>query len=276
MKPYLNTKDYFYSNEEFTLVYDGDYHMLVTTPTPKNIDSYYPVSTYISHSDNPISAIDRIYLLVKKFSLYRKTKLLSTLHPNKGSILDIGAGTGDFLVAAKKSNWNVTGIEPNRGARQLAGQKHIPIYSNLNDVPDATFDVITLWHVLEHIPNLQEQITIISKLLKSNGTLIIAVPNFKSYDAAYYKQHWAAYDVPRHLWHFSKLSIQKLFEKHNFQLINTKPMWFDSFYVSLLSEKYKRGKNNFASGFLRGLASNLSGLRTKEYSSHIYILKKTK
>lgn len=276
MKPYLHTKDYFYTNEEFTLVYDSDYHMLVTTPQPAKIETYYPNNTYISHSDNATSVIDRIYLLVKKFSLHHKTKLLSALHPNKGSILDIGAGTGDFLVAAKKSNWHVTGIEPNQTARHLARRKHIPIYSKLDELQERTFDVITLWHVLEHIPDLQEQITIISNLLKSNGTLIIAVPNFKSYDAAYYKQHWAAYDVPRHLWHFSKLSIQKLFDKHNFQLITTKPMWFDSFYVSLLSEKYKRGRNNFASGFLRGLASNISGLRTKEYSSHIYILKKTK
>jgi SAM-dependent methyltransferase len=248
--------------------------MLVTKPKPANLASYYPSNRYISHSDNPTSLIDRLYLLVKKFSLHRKTKLLNSLHPNKGRILDIGAGTGDFLVAAKQSKWQVTGIEPNKTAQQNAKLKNITLYSRLAELPKNTFDVITLWHVLEHVPDLEQQISSICNLLKPNGTLIIAVPNFKSYDANYYKQHWAAYDVPRHLWHFSKTSIHKLFQPYKMKLINTKPMWFDSFYVSLLSEKYKRGRNNYASGFLRGLASNIAGLRTKEYSSHIYILKK--
>jgi 2-polyprenyl-3-methyl-5-hydroxy-6-metoxy-1,4-benzoquinol methylase len=274
MEPYLHTKDYFYSNEAFNLIHDPTYDMLVTQPVPTKLESYYHSSKYISHSDTPTSFIDRLYLLVKNFSLQRKIKLINTLHPSKGTLLDIGAGTGDFLVAAKQSNWKVTGIEPSQTALNKARLKSIDLYSNITQLPDGTFDVITLWHVLEHLPELDKQISSICNLLNSNGTLIVAVPNFKSYDAKFYKQHWAAYDVPRHLWHFSKTSITKLFKPYNLKLVRTKPMWFDSFYVSLLSEKYKNGKNHYVSGFFRGLASNLSGLRTKEYSSHIYILKK--
>src|SRR6056297_214433 len=276
MEPYLHTKDYFYSHDAFTLLYDTTYDMLVTHPVPRNLETYYQSNKYISHSDTPTSFIDRLYLLVKNFSLRRKIKLIDQLHPSKGNLLDIGAGTGDFLVAAKKNKWNVTGVEPNQIALKKASVKNIDLYSNIAQLPKGTFDIITLWHVLEHLPDLDNQISSISNLINTNGLLIIAVPNFKSYDAKYYKQHWAAYDVPRHLWHFSKTSIAKLFEPYNFKLIHTKPMWFDSFYVSLLSEKYKNGSNNYISGFFRGLVSNVAGLRTKEYSSHIYILKKEK
>ena len=130
-----------------------------------------------------------------------------------------------------------------------------------------------MWHVLEHVPDLDFQIQQLKRLLKPNGTVIIAVPNFKSYDAKYYKSFWAAYDVPRHLWHFSKTAIEKLFANRNMKLIKIKPMWFDSFYVALLSEKYKNGKMNFIKGFFIGLISNCSGIVKKEFSSHIYIIK---
>lgn len=275
MKPYLKTKDYFYSRQEFDLLFDDKNEMLITSPVPDNLENYYQSETYISHSDQSKTLIDKLYLLIKSFSLTKKVQLLNSLLPSKGSILDIGAGTGDFLLSAKKDKWNVSGVEPNPYARTNANVKGIALFENISSLPDYTYNIITLWHVLEHLPDLDYQLRHITKLLKKDGYLILAVPNFKSYDAKHYKQHWAAFDVPRHLWHFSKKSIVKLLNPHGLVLYKTKPMLFDSFYVSLLSEKYKTGKNRYLPAFFRGLVSNLKGMATKEYSSHIYILKRT-
>ena len=248
--------------------------MLQTSPLPSNPENYYQSESYISHSDQTSSLFDIAYGLVKRFTLQRKVALLNRLLPNHGTLLDIGAGTGDFLITAKLHEWQVTGVEPNPLARKNALNKGIILNETLNQLPKNKYDIITLWHVLEHLPNLNKQITDITELLKNNGFLIVAVPNYKSYDAHYYKEHWAAYDVPRHLWHFSKTSILKLFHPFGLELFKTKPMWFDSFYVSLLSEKYKTGKIRYITALLRGFMSNFKGLSSKEYSSHIYILKK--
>ena len=190
-------------------------------------------------------------------------------------ILDIGCGTGDFLkYGIQNFKINGVGVEPNSKARSISDSKNINVSNSIADLDGKKFDVITLWHVLEHVKDLNEYFTFLKNHLKQDGVLIIAVPNFKSYDAAYYKNYWAAWDVPRHLWHFSKKSIKKLADENNFKLIHIKPMYFDSFYVSLLSEEYKTGSKNIVKAFCIGFLSNISGMFTKEYSSHIYILKK--
>lgn len=274
MKTYLHTKDYFYSQEPYSLLEDEDMEMLITSPVPKNLETYYQSESYISHSDQSKSVIDSLYSFIKKYNLKKKVALLNSLLPQKGKLLDIGAGTGDFLLRAKDKNWDIYGVEPNALARQNATKKGILLNENIAELPEPTYDIITLWHVLEHMTNLHEQIKTITGLLNKDGFLIIAVPNYKSYDAQLYKQHWAAYDVPRHIWHFSKKSIMKLIAPYGLKLIDTKPMWFDSFYVSLLSEKYKTGRSNYLVAFLNGFISNIKGLSSQEYSSHIYILKK--
>ncbi|MFD0799690.1 class I SAM-dependent methyltransferase [Maribacter chungangensis] len=274
MKPYLNTRDYFYSQEEFTLVKDETTDMLITQPIPQNLEKYYQSESYISHSDKPKTLIDRIYLFVKNYSLKKKINLINRFVDKQGYLLDIGAGTGDFLLTAKQHNWRIDGVEPNQLARTNAKTKGIILKESMKDLSKNTYDIITLWHVLEHLPDLQEQITTINELLKTQGILIVAVPNYRSYDAKLYKEYWAAYDVPRHLWHFSKKSILQIFTPYGFDLLETKPMLFDSFYVSLLSEKYKTGKTNYLKAFINGCMSNIKGLRSKEYSSHIYILRK--
>lgn len=275
MKSYLKTKDFSVSQEEFELFHEADLDMLVTKPTPNDLDKYYESQAYISHTDSKKSLVDKIYQLVKGYSLKRKVSLLNSFETSKKTVLDIGAGTGDFLLTAKKKNWIVEGIEPNTSARNRASEKGVVLNSNLEEASGRKFQVITLWHVLEHLPDLEQQIASIVSLLEENGTLVIAVPNFKSYDANHYGKFWAAFDVPRHLWHFSKKSIVKLFAKHKMELVKIKPMVFDSFYVSLLSEKYKSGKQNFFRAFINGLKSNLKANSTKEYSSHIYILRKS-
>ncbi len=273
MKLFLKTKDHSISGEGFELVHDTELDMLITKPQPSDLKKYYESEAYISHTDANKSFVDRIYQQIKKRSLRKKVKLLDTYTQSKKSLLDIGAGTGDFLLAAKRGNYEVSGVEPNQKAVQLAAAKGLTLVPELHLLPKQEYELITLWHVLEHLPNLDEQIVQMKKVLAQNGTLIVAVPNFKSYDARYYKNFWAAYDVPRHLWHFSKTAIQKIFEEHGMQLVCTLPMRYDAFYVSLLSEKYKTGKQNLLKAFWVGLRSNLSAWRSGEYSSHIYVLK---
>ena len=271
---YINVKDFSVSGESFSLLQNEDGSILKTTPTPSldKLPSYYESEDYISHTDGQRSLFEKIYHIVKRNAIQQKVKLISKFS-QKGQLLDIGAGTGDFLVAAKNEGWQTLGIEPNNNAKTLAENKGVNFADQLEVISDDSFDVITMWHVLEHVPNLEYQLKQLKRICKPGGIVIIAVPNYKSFDAQYYKEFWAAYDVPRHLWHFSKNGIQKLFAQQNFQLVKMKPMWFDSFYVSLLSEKYKNGKMNFIKGFLIGFYSNLSGIFKNEYSSHIYVFK---
>lgn len=274
--PFLTCKDYTVSKKTFQLLLNSEFDMLVTYPVPKNLSKYYESNNYISHTDSKKSIIDKIYQLVKNYTLKKKLKLINSFNIEKKTILDIGAGTGDFLSVCKKNGWETFGVEPSEKARLLAKNKNLVINKSLNKLSKKQFDIITLWHVLEHIPNLTEYIKEIKKLLKPNGILIIAVPNFKSYDAQYYKEFWAAYDVPRHLWHFSKSAIKKLFLSVNMNIDKILPMKFDAFYVALLSEKYKHKKMRFISAFIKGLRSNLKAKHSGEYSSLIYILKNTK
>ncbi len=276
-KKYLSVKDYLVSGESFDLIYDPELDFLKTFPQPKieDLSKYYESEDYISHTDEKSGLFSSLYQLVKKWSLQKKVKLIFSQNNGFGSLLDVGAGTGDFLKVAKENGWQVQGMEPNKNAVKLASEKGIELKPSLNDFKGQQFDVITLWHVLEHIPNLEETIITLSNLVKPNGTLIIAVPNFKSFDANHYDKFWAAFDVPRHLWHFSKESIQKLFSE-NFKLEKIDPMIFDSFYVSLLSEKYKSGNKFSLKAIWIGFLSNLKAKSTKEYSSHIYCFKKMK
>lgn len=274
-KSFITVKDFSVSGESFSLLLNEEYQLLKTHPQPTldKLGSYYEFEDYISHTDGKRTLFEKMYHFVKRNAIRKKVSLIHSYQPLKGRILDIGAGTGDFLLEAKNQNWEILGIEPNDKAKGIALGKGIKFGDTIEKLESNSFDVITMWHVLEHVPDVEHQVAELKRLLKPSGTIIIAVPNFKSYDAKHYGAFWAAYDVPRHLWHFSKTAIEKLFEKQNMNLEDIKPMWFDSFYVSLLSEKYKTGKMNFVSGFFIGLISNVSGLFKKEFSSHIYVLK---
>ncbi len=276
MKLFLKTKDFSVSGEAFELYRDEGLDMLVTKPQPQNLGPYYESEDYISHTDATSTFTDRLYQLVKAKNLKNKVQLIENQCVKCEILLDLGAGTGDFLITAQNSGFRVTGIEPNAKARKLAEQKGVHLLESLKEVSGQKFQAITLWHVLEHLPNLEEQITTLANLLEEDGVLVIAVPNFKSFDAKHYKSYWAAFDVPRHLWHFSRTSIAKLFAPHQMEVVKIKPMWFDAFYVSMLSEKYKGNKLYLISAFFVGLWSNFRAIFTKEHSSLIYILKRKK
>ena len=245
-KQYLKLKDYSVSGESFELLYDASRELLYTHPKPPQpqLSNYYPNTNYISHTNQRNSLFDLLYHVVRFVSVRRKLRLLKPHQPKQGRLLDIGAGTGYFLRAAKKRGWFVMGIEPNLSARTLANLKApntVFDAETLQTLPEKSFDVITLWHVLEHLPNLEEDVKTFQKLLKPNGRIVVAVPNFQSFDADYFKAYWAAYDVPRHLWHFSQSAISKAFSKVQMETESTRPLVMDAYYVSLLSNKLKTG-----------------------------------
>jgi 2-polyprenyl-3-methyl-5-hydroxy-6-metoxy-1,4-benzoquinol methylase len=272
----LTTKDFLVSGESFNLVRDDLKGMLITDPqpSPEELPKYYDSEAYISHTDSDKGFMASLYQGVKKYSLALKLRLITSLSKDGKSLLDIGCGTGDFLKLAKANHWHIEGVEPNDKARELAGEKGMVLKESMDELLGREFDVVTLWHVLEHLPNLQETIQTIEAFVKPGGVLIIAVPNFNSFDAKYYKSYWAAYDVPRHLWHFSKKAMQTLFTSE-MKLIKIKPMIFDAFYVSLLSEKYKSGNAFSVKALFVGLWSNMAALNSKESSSHIYCFRKS-
>ena len=276
-KHFLTVTDYSVSKETFELYYDQDLDFLITSPqpSPENLGRYYESNDYISHTDSKRSLFEKAYHFVKGIALKNKLNLINNCSSIKGNLLDIGAGTGDFLLTAKQNGWNTIGVEPSEKAKGIAVGKGIQFSDSTEELESNSFDVITMWHVLEHVPNLEIQIKELKRLVKPNGTIIIAVPNFKSYDAKYYGKFWAAFDVPIHFWHFSKTSIKLLFQKEDIKLEKVLPMKFDSFYVSLLSEKYKNGKMNFVKAIWIGLVSNWKANWSLEYSSHIYVLKNT-
>lgn len=277
----FSVKDFSITKEVFELNSCNQCGFLFTANAPgqSDIGRYYQSDVYISHTDGSKGLIEKLYQLVRKKTLVGKRKLVAGIsRKQKGNVLDYGCGTGAFLNEMKISGWQVSGIEPDSGARkraeQLVGSK-IGLPEELSELSSSQFDTITMWHVLEHVHELNWTIDQLKRILKEGGKLFIAVPNHHSYDARHYGSFWAAYDVPRHLYHFSPDTISLLMEKHGLKVISKKAMWFDSFYVSMLSEKYKSGKINYFKAVCIGLISNFITVFNREKcSSLIYVVAK--
>lgn len=277
-KLYLTVKDHSVSKETFNLYHDKTIDLVYTYPQPdeNTLPKYYESEDYISHTDSKRTLFEKAYHFVKGIALKNKLNLINSLQDSKGKILDIGAGTGEFLTVAKEDGWECIAVEPSQKAKAIGVKKGVSYTDSTTVLEDHSCDVITMWHVLEHVPNLDNQIIELKRLLKPNGTILIAVPNFNSFDAKHYGIYWAAYDVPIHLWHFSKTAIKMIFQKQDLELKKVLPMKFDAFYISLLSEKYKTGKMNFIKAFFIGLQSNWKAKQNMEFSSHIYVIKNGK
>lgn len=281
IKKVLVCKDYTVSKELFEVWECSDCTLRFTQDVPDaaSIGPYYQSTDYISHSDTQKGLVNRLYHIVRRFTLRSKRRLVIDISgKQKKALLDIGAGTGAFAHEMQQAGWQVTGLEPDEKARLNALNNYrltLETPEKLYKLASGSFYVITMWHVLEHVHDLHGYLETCYRLLKDGGKLIIAVPNYTSFDAKTYGEYWAAYDVPRHLYHFSPKSMQILLESKGFRLEEVKPMWFDSFYVSLLSEQYKNGRQNLAAGFWNGLISNIKTLTNKERcSSVIYIFGK--
>jgi 2-polyprenyl-3-methyl-5-hydroxy-6-metoxy-1,4-benzoquinol methylase len=278
----LHTKDYSLTRKNFQIIQCAHCTLEYTYPAPnkEEIAPYYHFPSYISHTDTKEGLLNQIYHIIRNYTLTQKTNWVQSLFTgHKGQLLEVGAGTGAFAHSMLKKGWKVTALEPDDGSRQKALKIYeinlLPI-EELFQLEKAKYDVITLWHVLEHVHDLNAYMNTFHSLLKPNGRLIIAVPNYTSYDAGFYKNYWAAYDVPRHLYHFSPLSMHYLAKKHKMSIVQKLPMWFDSFYVSLLSEKYKEsGFLGIIRAFMIGCISNFIALHNSNRgSSMIYEIKK--
>jgi len=277
----MTCTDFYASGEQFDLLQCENCGFQFTQgfPVEKEIGKYYETPDYISHSDTKKGMMNELYHLVRSRMLQKKAQLINNITgKTSGKILDIGTGTGYFSHTMQQKGWQVEAIEKSEQARSFAKKNFnldIKDDSGLNDFSSGSFDVITLWHVMEHLEHLNETWERLYELLKDDGCLVVAVPNCSSYDAQKYKEFWAAYDVPRHLWHFTPDSIKKFGEKHNFTLVNHLPMPFDAFYVSILSEKYKESKSSLVKGMFAGTLAWFSSLSNKEKSSSIiYVFRK--
>ena len=275
-------RDFSHSLEPFLLADCATCGCRLTNPRPKQsfIQRYYSGPSYISHTNSRASITDRVYQVARSWTLRRKYRLIQRFHKG-GHVLDLGCGTGEFLGYLKKRGFLVDGIEINSHARESALTNYgVRPHSNLDELTaGAEFQVITLWHVLEHLPDPGLVLKRLFALLKRDGVVIIAVPDRESWDAHHYGEHWAAWDVPRHLYHFRRQDVVRLLEEHGFVLLRTKPMWLDAFYVAMLSECYAGGRQpwTWALGFFNGFRSNLATLMCKTpTSSMLYIAQKGK
>lgn len=249
--------------------------ILKTTPVPANIEKYYESDQYISHHQDSNSFKDKIYKFAQSFNLNYKRNTVAAETFRHAAVLDYGCGAGEF-VKYIENDFTAYGYEPNADARSAATGKtnRAQIIDDINSLEDNSLDVITLWHVLEHIEDQESVLKTFHQKLKETGKLIIAVPNYASYDARYYKEFWAAYDVPRHLYHFSKKGIEHIFNNREWKLKKVKPLFLDAFYISILSEKYKKNPLFFLKGVFIGAISNFKASKTGEFSSLIYIIEK--
>jgi 2-polyprenyl-3-methyl-5-hydroxy-6-metoxy-1,4-benzoquinol methylase len=275
----LKARDHTVTGESFSLYECHQCGLRFTFPFPDelHIDRYYHSENYISHSDTRQGLVNKAYHIVRTFSLKQKKSWVARFtHLSRGHILDIGCGTGAFLQVMKTAGWETTGLEPDSRARQIAQEKYqlIPLpLEEMPRLPEKSFHAITLWHVLEHVHNLHGYMKRMKQLLMPGGVLFLAVPNYQSKDAKKYGSSWAAYDVPRHLYHFSPKAMTRLAEDHQYRVAAMIPMPFDAFYISLLSEKYARGRTRYVSGFLTGLRSWAHARKhPKSASSLLYVL----
>lgn len=277
----LNAKDYTVSSEEFEVWDCLNCKVRFTQDVPREteIGQYYQSDEYVSHSNTRKGLVNRLYHIVRSYTLMQKRKRIGKITGlGRGKILDIGCGTGEFLNSLKIAGWETLGLEPDEVARNKAINTYdlnILPTTDLFSLKENTFDVITMWHVLEHVHQLHEYLERIHKILKKSGILCIAVPNYTSLDANHYQSSWAAYDVPRHLYHFSPTSMKHLLSKHKLEIHKTLAMPFDAFYVSLLSEKYMKGHLRIIPGFMVGMKSYLKMQGNVDTgSSVLYVAKK--
>lgn len=273
---YINTKDYFFTQESFSLTKCLSCDFVFTNPIPINLGKYYDTPEYLSHNTGDNGMMGKLYSYLRNINIKRKYDLVSRYN-SSGIFLDIGCGTGEVLKYFKDNNWIVQGIEPNSSALEFGKTNYninIGEENELDNLQTNSFDVISMWHVLEHVPDLHKRLAQISKLLKKTGTIFIALPNLDSPDSKKYKEYWSALDVPRHLHHFTQQTFEKLISYHGMKLIHAEPMKFDSYYVSMLSEKYKKNSLFLISAFISGIISNLKAKKKNNYSSMIYVVKK--
>ncbi len=275
---HLWLRDEFLTKEDFHICECQNCGLLYTMPRPSmdKIADYYKSDEYYSHNENKKGFIPRVYESVKRINLKHKYQMATEGMP-VGNVLDIGCGVGDFLHTAESHGWSCTGVEPSENAMAIAKKRmkgNIIPSADLDNIPDGYFDLITMWHVLEHIDDLKHEVALLQRLIRPGGVVVVALPNYKSYDAQHYKHFWAGYDVPRHLSHFNRIVLTNMFKSNGLQLLRTDKLKWDAYYISYLSELYKRHSFAFLRGLMRGWISNVKAMRSGEWSSLVFVFGK--
>jgi len=275
---FVETKDYFFTNESFSLEKCNACGFVFTNPLPlkENLGKYYETEEYLSHDSNKRGIIKYIYKIVREINLKNKYGIISR-YMHSGKILDIGSGTGEFLNYFKNKGWKTIGIEPNQEAREFAVNNYqlsVVDEKELDLVENNSQNVVTMWHVLEHVYDLDERMETLHRILKKDGILVVALPMIDSPDSIKFGKYWSGLDVPRHLYHFSSSTFELLAKRYKFNIIDKLPMKFDSLYVSWLSHKAKKSKLSFLRGIFDGIISNMYANKSSNYSSMIFVMKK--
>ena len=269
--------DHFLTKESFFLEYDSRYKMFRTLPKPdyKDLHSYYKAENYVSHQQAARGFFDKTFFFFKSIMIGQKIKIINKLFSKPSRSFDIGSGTGDFVAALSTKGWEAYGYEPSVLAKAFSKKRGVVHLKSLSEGADNSFELITFWHSLEHVYSLENTISEVNRLLKPGGVLLVACPNFNSWDAKYYKNYWAAWDVPRHLRHFSLNSLELLLEPLGYKQHGLRPLLLDAFYVSMLSEKIKGNRFYFLKGIIIGFVSNFLALFNKNYSSSVFVFRKS-
>ena len=275
IKTPIKTKDYFLTKEPFTLIKIKELEVYKTTPRVKKeaIGKYYKSIKYLSHNNNK-TPFSLLYSFVKKLNFYLKYKFLKPVLDSNKSLLDFGSGNAYFVSKLKNKGLQAVAYDPFYNDISNKTIKDESVLKDEKSLTGFSFKTVTMWHSLEHVFSYTETLSLISKILMSHGNLIVACPNYESFDANYYKKFWAGYDAPRHYWHFSPKGLKDVMSQNGFEFIKKKPMYFDAIYVSMLSEQYKKSKLWFVKGLTIGLVSNLISVFKNNASSYVYLFKK--
>jgi SAM-dependent methyltransferase len=278
-KTLFSCKDFVATGEDFQLQYCESCTFLFTNPRPSisEIGKYYQSDQYISHAGEKKGLIYKVYDIVRDFSIKQKLDLIKKYHKT-GKLMDLGCGLGYFLNGVKlDKTFDGLGVDISDDAVEYVKNTfgiNVENESELDNLDKHTFDIITQWHVLEHVHYLNERMQQLHHLLKQDGTMFIAVPNSKSKDAEIYKEYWDGYDVPRHLYHFNQKSFSLLIEKHGFEIVEIKPMWFDAPYICMRSEVHLKNRFPFINGAINGIKSTAAALSAGEHSTLLFVVKK--
>jgi 2-polyprenyl-3-methyl-5-hydroxy-6-metoxy-1,4-benzoquinol methylase len=279
---YLNVPDWLVSKENFELKKCGNCSFIFTANAPllENAGPYYESEEYVEHTDTNKGLIYGVYHQARKLML--KFKLSNIRSYSKSTkLLDIGSGSGYFINYMKQNGYNVSGVEISDKAVALCKDKFdISVNSPTEFLAEKLpkdFDIITMWHVFEHVYSFNEYFDILHKSLKENGHVFVALPNPNCFEAKHYKNYWNGFDTPRHLWHFTPKTFKQFAEGHGFEMISMKRLPLDPFFNAMVSSSYKSGLKFLPYTFTIGLISFINGLINRDKaSSLIYILKKSR
>jgi len=247
--PYIEVLDRF-SCKSFQIVKcECGFKFLSPRPKFSGITYYYENDDYDPHRLENKSIFHTVYGWVQKIALRWKFKHISKFI-RSGNLLDIGGGGGRFCSYFKSKGWRVSLQDNSSKARFLAQEADIETYTLLSEIQSQQFDLITMWHSLEHIHAIDALFQNVNRLTSDDGFLVVAVPNINAPERKFLGKDWAPWDAPRHLYHFNYAQLSKLLRKYGWKIEFSMPMIQDTPYNILLSLNIKSPLELIWGGFV--------------------------